>query len=274
MQAIPHEAPAFHSTRSAILASPCVTCVIVPLRPWVNGLSERAILHGEVSPLSRIGFSSSGSPTEGFGMVSESSTCPEPSTAPMPARMFGVADAMLLVAGLSLALAGGLRLIVELGNQWYYLCRTIADYNSPFYAKRPGFWKTWVAIYWSQTLFYGVRVFENFILGITPAFLLVRLRRPRPPVRALLRHPGTVAGLAILFGQFWVTGWLHRLFFGRLYDAVVTPIAVGGTVASAWTILALSRRWEPEPGWVDRIGRTLGAAAIVIGALAFTLYGI
>ena len=207
-------------------------------------------------------------------MTSETVTYPEPAAPRKPARTFGVADAMLFVAGFSLALSGGLRLIVELRDQCYYLFRTIADYNSPFYANRPRFWMNWVSIYWSQALFYGVRVFENFILGITPAFLLVRLRRPRPPLRALLRHPGSVAGLAILFGQFWVTGWLHRLYFGRLYDAMVTAIAVGGTVAVAWAVLALSRRWEAEPGWVDRIGRLLGAAAIVIGALCFALYGI
>jgi hypothetical protein len=65
-----------------------------------------------------------------------------------------------------------------------------------------------------------------------------------------------------------------RSVFGRLYDAMVTAIAVGGTVALAWTVLALSRRWESEPGWVDRTGRLLGAAAIVNGALCFTLYGI
>ena len=128
--------------------------------------------------------------------------------------------------------------------------------------------------HWSSVLFYGLRVFEFFLLGMTPAFLLVRLRRPRPPIRALLRQPGSVAGLAIIFGQVWVTGWLHRLFFGRLNDPTVTAIAVGGTVTLAWALLALSRKWEAERSWVDRLGRLLGVAAIVTGAVAYSVFGI
>ena len=207
-------------------------------------------------------------------MASETPTRRIPNAAPAAGRAFGVADAMILVAGLGLTLAGGLKLIVELADQLYYLYRTIADYDSPFYAKRPGFWRAWVANYWSSVLFYGLRVFEGFILGMTPAFLIVRLRRPRPPIRTLLRLPGTVAGLAIILGQLWVTGWLHRLFFGKLNDATVAATAVGGTVAIAWGVLALSRRYEVERSWVERIGRLLGAAAIVVGALSFMLYGI
>ena len=93
---------------------------------------------------------------------------------------------------------------------------------------------------------------------MTTVFLLMRVRRPRPPIRALLRQPGTVAGLAVTFGLILVAGWMHFLFFGRLIDGTVTPIAVGGTVALAWTCLALVRRWEAEPSWVDRMGRLLG----------------
>lgn len=207
-------------------------------------------------------------------MTSEAVNSAIPVATPALARKFGVADAMILVAGLSLALAGGLKLFLFLGEQFYLLCRTIADYYSPFFATRPGFWWTRVAMIWSSVLFYGVRVFEFFLLGMAPAFLLVRLRPPRPPVRGLLRQPGTVAGLAIVFGQVWVTGWLHRLFFGRLTDPTVTAVAVGGTVMLAWALLALSRKWEAEPGWVDRLGRLLGFGAIVAGAVAYSVFGI
>jgi hypothetical protein len=111
-------------------------------------------------------------------------------------------------------------------------------------------------------------------LIMTPVVLLMRMRRPRPSIRALLRQPGTVAGLAVTFGYIWVTGWLHRLFFGKIIDGTVTAIAVGGTVALAWTCLALSRRWEAEPSWVDSMGRLLGATAIAVGALAYSVFGI
>ncbi len=207
-------------------------------------------------------------------MTSEAVDSAIPVATPTLARKFGVADAMILVAGLGFALAGALKLVVLLGEMCFYLCQIIAAYDDAFYAGRPAFWRNWVAIYWSSVLFYGLRVFEIFLLGMTPAFLLVRLRRPRPPIRALLRQPGAVAGLAIIFGQVWVTGWLHRLFFGRLNDPTVTAIAVGGTVALGWALLGLSRKREAESGWIDRLGRLLGVSAIVTGALVYTLYGI
>ncbi len=100
------------------------------------------------------------------------------------------------------------------------------------------------------------------------------MRRPRPPIRALFKQPGFIAGLAIVFGQFWLTGWLHILYFGKLKDATVTGIVVAATVTVSWAVLALSRQWKSEPSWIDRIGRLLGASAIALGALSFVLGGI
>jgi hypothetical protein len=189
-------------------------------------------------------------------------------------RKFGVADAMILVAGFGFALASSTRLLVALGEQFSEMCSVIAGYNSPFYANRPAFWRKWVAIYWSSVLFYAIRVFGNFLLGMTPAFVIVRLRRPRPPIRALFKQPGFIAGLAIVFGQFWLTGRLHILYFGKLKDATVTGIVVAATVIVTWALLSLSRQWRSEPSWIDRIGRLLGASAIALGALSFALSGI
>jgi len=42
-------------------------------------------------------------------------------------------------------------------------------------------------------------------------------------------------------------------------------IAVGGTVAVVWGILALSRNWIAEPSSADRMGRLLGVVAIGMG---------
>jgi hypothetical protein len=90
----------------------------------------------------------------------------------------------------------------------------------------------------------------------------------------MLRQPGTVAGLAVTFGYFWVTGWLHYFFFGRIIDQCATAIAVGGTVAVAWLLLAMSGLWAAERALVDRMGRLIGAAAIAVGLLAFSQFGI
>jgi hypothetical protein len=90
----------------------------------------------------------------------------------------------------------------------------------------------------------------------------------------MLRQRGTVAGLAVTFGYFWVFGWLDRLLLGRMNYQCGTAVAVGGTVAIAWAFLTLSRQWATEPSWVDRMGRFIGAAAIADGLLTFMEFGI
>jgi hypothetical protein len=109
---------------------------------------------------------------------------------------------------------------------------------------------------------------------MTPTFLLMRLRPPRPPIRATLRQPGTVAALAVAFGYLWVVGWLHLLFFSRLKDRCVPAVAVGATVTVAWLILAVSRQWSAEASWVDRLGRLIGVVAIAVGLLTFIQFGV
>ena len=123
-------------------------------------------------------------------------------------------------------------------------------------------------------LWCGFRVIQVVLLSMTLTFLLVRLRQPRPSILSLPRQPGTAAGLAIVFGLFWVTGWMHRLFFGKFHDATLTAVSVGGSVALAWALLALGRLWEAEPGWVDRFGRLIGSVAIVNALLVIAAFGI
>jgi hypothetical protein len=103
---------------------------------------------------------------------------------------------------------------------------------------------------------------------------LGRHRHSQLDPRTLLKQPGTVAGLAVVFGLLWVTGWLHRTYFGRIKYVTTTAIAVGATVVVAWAFLALSRKWEAEPSWVDCTGRLIGVAAITIGLLSLTVFGI
>jgi hypothetical protein len=115
---------------------------------------------------------------------------------------------------------------------------------------------------------------ERLLLILAPALLLMRLGRPRPSLGALVRQPGAVACLAVVFGFVWITGWLHRLFFGRIDDWIATAIAVGGSVAVAWVGLALTGRWTSEPSWIDRLGRLLGATAIVVAVVSVLVFGI
>jgi hypothetical protein len=83
-----------------------------------------------------------------------------------------------------------------------------------------------------------------------------------------------VAGLAMVFGLFWGTGFLITLFPDKFDSMTAAPSAIGGSVAAAWGALALSKRWEPEPGWVDRVGRVLGCAAIGAALLGLIVFRI
>jgi hypothetical protein len=112
------------------------------------------------------------------------------------------------------------------------------------------------------------------LFGMTPIFLILRLRRPRPTLRRLIIQPGVVAATAIVFGLFWVTGWVQIVFPDRLNSMTGPWIAVGDTVAIAWIVLAASGNWTIEPGWVDRLGVLLGAAAIGIALLGLAIYRI
>ena len=126
-----------------------------------------------------------------------------------------------------------------------------------------------------------------------------RLRRPRSRIwRA--RRPGAVACLAItavlmftLLGHVirpctgfnvihvgdrtevrsvsssWGQYWADDARFGPdpLVNAVaLMPRFAGFVVAGAWIAVALAGAWKPEPSWVDRAGRLIGALMILAAA--------
>ena len=129
----------------------------------------------------------------------------------------------------------------------------------------------------------------------TVAVLASRCRAPRPSLLRIARQPGAVAcGVALLvltvetvghaisllifeasrgyLGHSWMyggfisgfTSWWHK----KVLLTVLEP--VGCAILAAWGVLWLSRCARPEPSWVDRIARTLGACWIT-AALVFWL---
>jgi hypothetical protein len=198
---------------------------------------------------------------------------PEPAAAPTPCRGFRLSDAMILLAGVAVALSGGSHLLLLLADVLGRLSREALAHREDLIAHWPVFW---AATHDSlrNTLWYGYQLAEMFLFGVTPAFFILRLRRPRPPLRVLLRQPGTVAALAMVFGLFWGTGGLLALFPDKVDAMTAAPVAIGGAVAAGWVILALSRRWEPERGWVDRVGWILGCIAIGTGLLGLVIHRI
>ena len=101
---------------------------------------------------------------------------------------------------------------------------------------------------------------ECFLLGGTPAFLIMRLRKPRPSLRRLVKQPGMVACEVWLLGMF--LGICLTLVEDYRYLAPVAVISTACAIPVAWAILALRGRWEAEPSWIDRLGRGLGSAGL------------
>jgi hypothetical protein len=203
-------------------------------------------------------------------------------------RKFGIFDAMVSIAAIAFSLGFAKVYFVVLLQQFDGLRHDVAQLGLAAARNRQlttdslanyASLAIWCLVqvsrsnYFSGVIWCCIQMSRTLILVMTPAFLLVRWIRPRPPLRALLRQPGTVAGLAIALGYLLVTNWLHILFIG-LNPRTLPPVAIGGTVAIAWAGLALSRKWEAERSWIDRTGRVLGVAAISNGLLFYTMYGI
>jgi hypothetical protein len=151
-------------------------------------------------------------------------------------RSFVILDAMILVG----ASAAGLALARTI------LQDALTMPHSPMWVARP---------------------ITYFLLAWTLAFIPLRLRQPRPSLRRLMVQPGMAACCAVaivtamdaiswtIYGMQLeprhVRDMLARYWRGASPD-------LGPAVALTWLGLVLSRRWRPEPGWLDRFGRVIG----------------
>ncbi len=111
------------------------------------------------------------------------------------------------------------------------------------------------------------RPFTYFLLAWTIAYIPLRLRRPRAPLDRLMFQPGMAACSAVIIViAIDVIAWASYegtlgpglaattvLRFWRVHSGHPGPV-----VAMTWLGLVLSRRWQPEPSWLDRLGRVIG----------------
>ena len=188
-------------------------------------------------------------------------------------RPFGISDAMILTAGVAFALAASnhlFALLADMVGRLYQACSAHAG-DLP---TRPGTFWDFVRDPGRNTLWYAFQIGFAGIVGFTPAWIVVRLRSPRPSRLALLGQPGLVAALAMVFGFFWGTGALMIWLPDRFDGITAMPSAMGGAVALAWMGLVVVRRWRPEPGWIDRLGRSLGWLAIGLAAMPSLIFRI
>jgi hypothetical protein len=130
-----------------------------------------------------------------------------------------------------------------------------------------------------------VETIDYLLLVWTAGFLVLRLWEPRPALRRLICQPGTAACTAALLVTAidtitWAIHWALLDPRNELLRMLLPPVYwpahshhVGQAVAVAWLGLLLSRRWRPEPGWIDRFGRFIGVLWLLTMLLDSRLIG-
>ena len=105
----------------------------------------------------------------------------------------------------------------------------------------------------------------NFLFFLIPACLILRLRRPRPPLRMVIRQPGfaaCAAPVAVVLAALPLAFVTPSELAGQVIEIGGQALAVAA-VPLAWLSLIATRRWNPEPSWIDRLGRVLGVLWMV-----------
>ena len=186
-------------------------------------------------------------------------------------RRFTMGDLMILIAGVAAGFAWARAARFEWGM--------ILNGGNPFIFSASSAWHVTAKI--------KLYEFCPYVASITIAVWFCSLRPPRPRLVRLSRQPGVIAVLAFVLFAAWVVGMhgagsrilslLDRAFGEdpgvRSYLNSFYPIAheltdkVGGAglmIAAWWLLLGISRRWRPEPTWLDRSGRVLGVYWIAV----------
>jgi len=194
---------------------------------------------------------------------------------PKEPRRITLFDLMILVAATAIGLA-----LVQFGWPRKAAGASIFTWAVwPSYSGYPS--KTWVL-----PIAERVAPFLPCLVGWTGAFLVIRLRGPRPRRRRLIAQPGLVAAVAALSvltiesilligsakfdGRFnWSSPSSINLFI--VNGVVLLAHHAGWAVLVSWLTLILIGQWRPERSWVDRGGRVLGCTWIIIGPVASLL---
>lgn len=186
-------------------------------------------------------------------------------------RTFQLLDAILIIAALAVGLA--------MARAYDHF----ADFHliSPMSPPSPEVFRRSELVPWDYLVF-GEQIVGPAVLVWTLAFVVLRLRQPRPRLRRLFRQPG-MAGCAtvltvmpiflfwkILGQMVWASGEFEGQGVGYWFPEAFKESLfwVGSSVVAVWLNLALSRRCAAEPSWIDRLGRVLACYWIVVPILS------
>ncbi len=203
---------------------------------------------------------------------------------PEPTRRFGIGDALILLAATATGMAG-LRLM-----RGYFAL----EWNNP--------WQSKTDPVFSPLLFLARQLpllATPPLLGWSVALLLLRLRNPRPFRRRLWSQPGFLACLAACSPFVWRTAILSgSLLLHHLQDSVqgshphigVVEMSVTAeqflhivfderqnvppAILLVWLMAWRSGRLRAERSWIDRSGRAVGYAWIVLAMVPMFVIGL
>jgi hypothetical protein len=170
-------------------------------------------------------------------------------------RPFTLGDAMILVIALALGLALARPIIGSLA----FKIRSVP----PNYFRTPG-----AALALGRTL---NSILLSFLFFLLPAFVVLRLKRPRAPLRSLIHQPGfaaCAAPCAVFLASVPFALLADSGLAGQVIEVGVRVVLIGAAPL-AWVSLFATHRWYPEPSWIDRFGRILGALWIVSSPVIF-----
>ncbi len=191
-----------------------------------------------------------------------------PNADPALARKFGLGDAMLLMASLALTL-------VNLkASYWFVMVLVRAQFGWRMFQslthQRPWDFPGWtrsqvisqLAIDLLSTFL--IALLSSVLLGLTLIQPLVRLRKPRPTLRAVVRQSGTAVCLGVILASLILTDleWLAGIYL--TFRPAFPVVSIGLLL---WPLLGI-RPWRLEASWVDRLGRAVGWGWIVVMAAA------
>jgi hypothetical protein len=183
-------------------------------------------------------------------------------------RKFGIADGLILIAGMAAGLGCFRALAPDITPEKMW---------DAFVRPKEG-WSFWYAFALSVEL--GVSLGIPFLAAWTPTCLVVQLIKPRASWRRLCRQPGFIASLiatnvivltvAASAISVWLSIWVatssspDRFMKAYLLGGILT----GSGVLWSWVTMRLCGVYRPRPTWTDRLGRLTGAAWVVIGAMS------
>jgi hypothetical protein len=169
-------------------------------------------------------------------------------------RAFTLGDGMILTASVGLTF-GALRATAP---GFLERLREKSTVNSPLH-------QVLLGIFWCLPIALSIFSF---------AFLAIRFRSPNPGRISLGRQPGTIAcGAAAIASTIvfsckiiseisseWDLDGIWTLPYSL--SPYCAPVILG-----AWFALAFGGRWRREPGWIDRLGLTIGQSWLLLDLL-------